>query len=76
MIQQEDKYTAKQRALYSNEELDTLKLAFDKCDLDKSGEISKEELMAICEAANYEVNEGSLDFIFNVIFILVNGVDY
>lgn len=66
MIPQDTPYKKKHRAMYSVEELDTFYSAFKNCDLDESGEISKEELQIVCEKANYAITDGSLEFIFKV----------
>lgn len=59
-------YKKKHLETYSVEQLELFKKAFNNCDIDKSGEISKDELRIICEKSDYAITKGSLSFMFSV----------
>lgn len=52
------------RKRFNDQQIDLLKSAFEACDKDNSGVISKEELHFACEKSGYMITDGQLDFIF------------
>lgn len=67
----------KMRKKFNQQQLEILKSAFDACDKDRSGSITKEELQMACDSSGYMITPGQLDFIFLTIDRNKNGsVDF
>lgn len=52
---------------FTEEQIGQLKLAFQACDSDGSGQISKSELLIACSKSANPVTQGQIDFVFNTI---------
>lgn len=52
---------------FTEEQIKQLRLAFQACDTDKSGQISKSELLLACSKSQNPITQGQIDFVFNTI---------
>ena len=52
---------------FNEDQKELLKSAFEACDEDNSGFISKEELTQACKSSGYDISPGQLTFIFTTI---------
>lgn len=59
--------TPKQDTRFTDEQYEQLEKAFQACDVDGSGSISKSELMAACQKSPNPVTKGQIDFVFSTI---------
>lgn len=58
---------SKKDTRFTDEQLEQLTKAFEVCDQDGSGSISKKELLAACQKSTNPVSQGQIDFVFSTI---------